>query len=86
VEILDPAPPPPGTARPCVDAAPLAPAAAPAYIPPMPRPQIFEPCIPTRGAKVPAGPDWLHEIKHDGYRLMVRRDGDRVRLFTRRGL
>jgi hypothetical protein len=25
----------------------------------------------------------VHEIKHDGYRLMVRRDGDRVRLFTR---
>jgi hypothetical protein len=22
-----------------------------------------------------AGPDWLHEIKHDGYRLIVRRDG-----------
>ena len=28
---------------------------------------------------------WLHEIKHDGYRLMVRRQGARVRLFTRRG-
>jgi len=27
----------------------------------------------------------VHEIKHDGYRLIVRRDGDRVRLFTRRG-
>jgi ATP-dependent DNA ligase len=34
---------------------------------------------------VPAGPDWVHEIKHDGYRLIVRRDGDIVRLFTRRG-
>jgi bifunctional non-homologous end joining protein LigD len=43
------------------------------------------PCIPTRAAKPPAGPDWVHEIKHDGYRLQVRRDGDRVRLFTRRG-
>jgi hypothetical protein len=30
------------------------------------------------------GPDWLHEIKHDGYRLIVQRDGKRVRLFTRR--
>ena len=29
--------------------------------------------------------DWVHEIKHDGYRLQVRRDGDTVRLFTRRG-
>ncbi|WP_346659170.1 RNA ligase family protein [Bradyrhizobium sp. 2] len=45
----------------------------------------FEPCIPTRGAKVPTGPDWIHEIKHDGYRLIVQRDGDCVRLFTRNG-
>ena len=45
----------------------------------------FEPCIPTRGTKVPAGPEWLHEIKHDGYRLIVQREGKRVRLFTRHG-
>jgi bifunctional non-homologous end joining protein LigD len=45
----------------------------------------FQPCIPTRGKAVPAGTDWLHEIKHDGYRLIVVRDGDRVRLFTRNG-
>jgi bifunctional non-homologous end joining protein LigD len=43
------------------------------------------PCIPTRATKPPAGPDWVHEIKHDGYRLQVRRDGEAVRLFTRRG-
>jgi bifunctional non-homologous end joining protein LigD len=45
----------------------------------------FEPCLPTRGTKVPAGSEWLHEIKHDGYRLIVVRDGARVRLFTRNG-
>ena len=45
----------------------------------------FEPRLPTRGTKVPAGPDWFHEIKHDGYRLIVQRDGARVRLFTRNG-
>src|SRR5881392_537875 len=45
----------------------------------------YEPCIPTRGTKVPSGSDWLHEIKHDGYRLIVQREGRRVRLFTRRG-
>ena len=28
---------------------------------------------------------WAHEIKHDGFRLQVRREGDSVRLFTRRG-
>jgi bifunctional non-homologous end joining protein LigD len=45
----------------------------------------FEPCIPTRSTKVPTGKDWLHEIKHDGYRLIVQRGGKRVRLFTRNG-
>jgi len=43
------------------------------------------PCIPTLAAKPPAGTDWVHEIKHDGYRLIVRRDGDSVSLFTRGG-
>jgi bifunctional non-homologous end joining protein LigD len=46
---------------------------------------FIDPCIPTRAYKVPAGPGWVHEIKHDGYRLQVRRDGETVRLFTRRG-
>jgi bifunctional non-homologous end joining protein LigD len=45
----------------------------------------FDFCIPTRGTTVPHTPDWLHEIKYDGYRLRVERDGDRVRLFTRNG-
>ena len=31
----------------------------------MPAPRSFQPCIPTLGIKVPVGPDWLHEIKHD---------------------
>jgi bifunctional non-homologous end joining protein LigD len=48
-------------------------------------PGFVEPCIPTLAAKPPFGPDWVHEIKHDGYRLIVRRDGAAVRLFTRRG-
>jgi bifunctional non-homologous end joining protein LigD len=43
------------------------------------------PCIPTRAYRVPSGPGWVHEIKHDGYRLRVRREGDKVRPFTRRG-
>ena len=49
------------------------------------RKPAFEPCIPSRGTKVPDRPEWLHEIKHDGYRLMARRDGARVRCFTRNG-
>jgi len=46
----------------------------------------FDPCIPSRGTKVPDRPEWRHEIKHDGYRLIVQRDGKRVRLWTRNGL
>jgi ATP-dependent DNA ligase len=42
-------------------------------------------CIPSLAHKPPAGPEWVHEIKHDGYRLIVRRDGAAVRLYTRRG-
>jgi ATP-dependent DNA ligase len=45
----------------------------------------FEFCLPTLGKNVPAAPEWLHEIKYDGYRLRVERDGDRVRLVTRGG-
>jgi bifunctional non-homologous end joining protein LigD len=47
--------------------------------------KAFEFCIPTRGTEVPSGPDWLHEVKYDGYRFRVERNGDRVRLITRGG-
>jgi bifunctional non-homologous end joining protein LigD len=43
------------------------------------------PCSPTRAHKARSGTGWVHEIKHDGYRLQVRREGETVRLFTRRG-
>ena len=50
------------------------------------RPSGFvAPCQPSKVARPPSGPDWVHEIKHDGYRLMVRRDGPRVRCFTKNG-
>ena len=52
----------------------------------MPSPSGFiEPCLPSKAARPPSGPLWVHEIKHDGYRLMVRRHGLRVRCFTRNG-
>jgi bifunctional non-homologous end joining protein LigD len=47
---------------------------------------FIEPCIPTAARVPPSGPGWLHEIKHDGYRLICRLEGRRVRLFTRRGM
>jgi hypothetical protein len=46
---------------------------------------FIEPCLPTRADAVPAGPHWIHEIKHDGYRMISRRKGGRLRIFTRRG-
>ena len=45
----------------------------------------FEFCLPSRGVAVPSGPDWLHEVKYDGYRLRLEREGHRVRLITRGG-
>ena len=49
------------------------------------RPMKFEFRIPTVGKTVPSTPEWFHEIKFDGYRLRVERDGKRVRLITRGG-
>ena len=48
-------------------------------------PSPFKFCLPTRATTVPHTPDWLHEIKYDGYRLRLERDGDRVRLITKGG-
>jgi bifunctional non-homologous end joining protein LigD len=46
---------------------------------------IIEPCLPSPAKAPPSGPGWLHEIKHDGFRIMARRDGVGVRLITRHG-
>jgi ATP-dependent DNA ligase len=37
------------------------------------------------GQRPPAGTDWLHEIKHDGFRILALRDAGGVRLYTRNG-
>jgi len=50
------------------------------YPPVMALPSGFiKPCLPSKVSRVPSGSLWVHEIKHDGYRLMVRRDGSCVR-------
>jgi ATP-dependent DNA ligase len=46
---------------------------------------IIEPCLPSSAKAPPSGPGWLHEIKHDGFRIMARRDSAGVRLITRAG-
>jgi ATP-dependent DNA ligase len=44
-----------------------------------------EPCLPSSAKAPPAGPDWIHEIKHDGFRIIARRGGKKVRLISRNG-
>ena len=48
-------------------------------------PGFIEPCRPSKASRPPSGQLWVHEIKHDGFRLLVRREGSRVRCFTRDG-
>ena len=45
----------------------------------------IEPCLPSPAERPPSGEGWIHEIKHDGFRIMARRDGAGVRLITRHG-
>jgi ATP-dependent DNA ligase len=47
------------------------------------RTSFIEPCLPSPAVKPPSGPNWLHEVKHDGFRLMARRDSAGIRLLTR---
>jgi bifunctional non-homologous end joining protein LigD len=46
---------------------------------------FIAPCLPSAAPKPPAGAEWVHEIKLDGFRLLARRDPAGVRLLTRRG-
>jgi bifunctional non-homologous end joining protein LigD len=49
------------------------------------RASFIEPCLPSPADKPPSGSNWIHEIKHEGYRLMARCDPVGIRLITRRG-
>src|SRR5215831_10494129 len=46
---------------------------------------FIAPCLPTKAHTLPSGGAWLHEIKHDGFRIIARKDGERVRLYSRPG-
>jgi ATP-dependent DNA ligase len=48
-------------------------------------PLFIEPCLPSPADRPPSGSNWIHEIQHDGYRLMARRDPVGIRLLTRNG-
>jgi len=46
---------------------------------------FIAPCLPINAPQPPSGEQWLHEIKHDGFRIIARKDGKRVRLYGRLG-
>jgi ATP-dependent DNA ligase len=46
---------------------------------------FIPPCLPTKAPRPPAGAVWLHEIKHDGFRVIARKEGSRVKLYSRPG-
>jgi ATP-dependent DNA ligase len=45
----------------------------------------FEACLPRKAKELPNGSAWIHEIKHDGFRILAQKDATRVRLITRNG-
>src|SRR5829696_2495842 len=48
-------------------------------------PGFIRPCQPVLSAKVPIGDGWIHELKHDGFRIVALKAGDDVRLWSRHG-
>ena len=55
----------------------------------LPRPRALPagfvaPCLPTK-APTPSGAEWLHEVEHDGFRVIARKNGERVKLYSRPG-
>ena len=48
-------------------------------------PGFIVPCQPILARTVQAGDGWLHELKHDGFRIVAFKDGDKIRLWSRNG-
>jgi bifunctional non-homologous end joining protein LigD len=46
---------------------------------------FIRPCEPTLADRPPAGPGWLHEVKHGGFRILALKQGERVQVWSRRG-
>ena len=47
---------------------------------------VIEPCLPSPAKAPPSGAGWLHEIKHDGFRILAWKQGERVKVWSRRGI
>ena len=46
---------------------------------------FVSPCEPALVDHPPAGPGWLHEVKHDGFHILASKLGERVKVWSRRG-
>jgi bifunctional non-homologous end joining protein LigD len=46
---------------------------------------IIEPCLSSSAEAPPPGPGWIHKIKHEGFRILPRKNSAGVRLITRAG-
>src|SRR5262245_47501936 len=49
-------------------------------------PSYFDPCLPVLGRAPPKGPDWVHQLKLDGYRCLIAKIDQRVRLYSKNGI
>jgi ATP-dependent DNA ligase len=49
----------------------------------LPKNPFIEPCPPTLAKEPPAGPAWVHEVKFDGYRLQLHKEGKDVVLLSK---
>jgi bifunctional non-homologous end joining protein LigD len=47
--------------------------------------RFIAPCLPSKTDKLPSGSEWLHEIKHDGFRVVARKNAAQVKLYSRPG-
>jgi bifunctional non-homologous end joining protein LigD len=47
--------------------------------------RFIQPCSPISAKHVPAGEDWQHEIKFDGFRVQIHKLGNEVELYSRNG-
>lgn len=46
---------------------------------------FIHPCLPMIAPRPPSGPAWVHEIKHDGFRIIARNGGNWIKLYSRQG-
>ena len=46
---------------------------------------FIPPCLPSNAAAPPSGKLWLHEVKHDGFGVLARKQVERLQVWSRRG-